>query len=66
MACRCRNCSTLSRPHPTRCAGAHRNPEETIQSTGDTIQSALSELAGMNTDMRQARRDKFLAIGRGL
>jgi acetyl-CoA carboxylase carboxyl transferase subunit alpha len=51
---------------PEPMGGAHRNAEEAIKSTSETIQSALAELAGTNSDLRQARRDKFLAIGRNL
>jgi acetyl-CoA carboxylase carboxyl transferase subunit alpha len=51
---------------PEPVGGAHRNPEETINAVSDTIQSALGELAGTNSDLRQARREKFLAIGRNL
>ena len=47
--------------------GAHRDPDAVVASTGDAVAAALSEFAGMDRDaIRQARADKFLAIGRGL
>ncbi|MFO1117672.1 MAG: acetyl-CoA carboxylase carboxyltransferase subunit alpha [Beijerinckiaceae bacterium] len=47
--------------------GAHRDPEATIDSAGAAIQSALEALAGMSRDqLRSARAEKFLAMGRRL
>ncbi len=47
--------------------GAHRAPEAAIQSAGDAISHALSDLAGMNAEqLRENRAEKFLAIGRKL
>lgn len=46
--------------------GAHRNPQEAIDATGETIQRLLAELAGPDRDLRKERRDKFLSIGRNL
>ncbi len=47
--------------------GAHRDPEAAIAATGDAIEEALSSLAALDgLAVRKARRDKFLAIGRGL
>ena len=47
--------------------GAHRDPHEAVDSVGETIASALEELAGLNADaLRKARREKFLNIGRDL
>lgn len=46
--------------------GAHRGREEVIRSTGRTIAGALEELSRANTDHREHRREKFLAIGRTL
>ena len=47
--------------------GAHRDPEATIAAAGDAIADALGALAGLDgAAVRKARRDKFLAIGRGL
>ena len=47
--------------------GAHRAPESTITSVGDRIGRALDEMAGLSPQqLRQQRRDKYLAIGRNL
>jgi len=46
--------------------GAHRDPGATIKATGEHIAAALAELGAANVDHREARRDKFLAIGRDL
>ena len=47
--------------------GAHRHPEATIKATGNAIQKAIAGFAGMSREaIRQARADKFLAIGRKL
>ncbi len=46
--------------------GAHRDPASVIEATGKQIADALGELAGSNQDMRELRREKFLAIGRSL
>lgn len=47
--------------------GAHRDPETVIDRTGDVIASALAEFADMQGDqVRSARRQKFLEIGRHL
>lgn len=46
--------------------GAHRDPAATIAAAGEQIASALAELHASNVDFREARRDKFLAIGRNL
>lgn len=52
-------------PEPT--GGAHRDPEMVINTTGDVIFSALEELGQMSGDeVRTARRQKFLQIGRNL
>ncbi|MCO5089336.1 MAG: acetyl-CoA carboxylase carboxyl transferase subunit alpha, partial [Methylobacteriaceae bacterium] len=45
--------------------GAHRDPEATIESTGAAIASAFEGLAGLSRDeLRAARAEKFLAMGR--
>ena len=45
--------------------GAHRDPEGAISATGDAIEDALSRFDGWSRDdVRAARADKFLAIGR--
>lgn len=47
--------------------GAHRAPLQTINAVGDTIAQALSEFDGLApAQLRQQRRDKYLAIGRSL
>jgi acetyl-CoA carboxylase carboxyl transferase subunit alpha len=47
--------------------GAHRDPAAAIASTAEVISSALSDLKGLDREtLRRQRRDKFLAIGRGL
>ena len=47
--------------------GAHRDPAAAIATTGEAIASALVEFKGTDRDsVRRQRRDKFLAIGRGL
>ncbi len=47
--------------------GAHRNPESVIAKAGNMISSALAEYDGMSAqEIRKARRDRFLAIGRTL
>ena len=52
---------------PEPIGGAHRHKEEVINSTGETIRSALAELSGMDgVEIRNQRREKFLAIGRNL
>jgi acetyl-CoA carboxylase carboxyl transferase subunit alpha len=52
---------------PEPVGGAHRNAEAVFQAAGDTIAVALAELGQMGSDeVRRARHDKFLAIGRTL
>jgi acetyl-CoA carboxylase carboxyl transferase subunit alpha len=47
--------------------GAHRDPAAAVAATGEAISAALAELKGLDRDaVRKLRRDKFLAIGRGL
>jgi acetyl-CoA carboxylase carboxyl transferase subunit alpha len=47
--------------------GAHRAPAAVIAAVGDAIERALATYAGQDAaSVRQARRAKFLAIGRGL
>jgi acetyl-CoA carboxylase carboxyl transferase subunit alpha len=50
---------------PEPLGGAHRDPEGAIQRTGDAIEAALEGLGNVPRDqIRAARADKFLAIGR--
>jgi acetyl-CoA carboxylase carboxyl transferase subunit alpha len=52
-------------PEPT--GGAHRMPEKAIETTGDFIENALKDMAGMPREaVVRARQDKFLMIGRSL
>jgi acetyl-CoA carboxylase carboxyl transferase subunit alpha len=52
-------------PEPT--GGAHRDPAAAIAATGDAIGQALTALKGLGRDaVRAQRREKFLAMGRGL
>jgi acetyl-CoA carboxylase carboxyl transferase subunit alpha len=47
--------------------GAHREPNAAVTATGEVIAEALAELKGLDREtVRRQRRDKFLAIGRGL
>ena len=47
--------------------GAHRNPDEVIDRTGEVIAGAFAGLAGLSPrDVVQTRREKFLAIGRSI
>lgn len=52
---------------PEPVGGAHRAPEEAIASVGEVLAQALAEMEGVSGDeLRQQRRDKYLAIGRTL
>ena len=45
--------------------GAHRDPGAAIAALGDAIATSLDALDGLSADaLRQARRAKFLAMGR--
>ena len=47
--------------------GAHRMPQEAISATREAMARALAAFAGFSAEaLRGQRRDKFLAIGRGL
>ncbi len=47
--------------------GAHRAAEEAIVSVGDAIATAFQDLSGLDAiQLREARAEKFLAIGRKL
>lgn len=46
--------------------GAHRDPAAAIDALGDAIEDALNDLSGQSAEsLRQSRRAKFLAMGRG-
>ncbi len=52
---------------PEPVGGAHRDPQTVITSTGNVIEGALAELGKLSGDeVRAARRQKFLQIGRNL
>jgi len=47
--------------------GAHREPDTTIAAIGEALEEALQELEEMDgPDLKSARRQKFLEIGRSL
>ncbi len=47
--------------------GAHRDPAAAMAAAGEAVAHALSELRNLDpAEVRRQRRDKFLAIGRGL
>jgi acetyl-CoA carboxylase carboxyl transferase subunit alpha len=47
--------------------GAHRAPAQVIEAVGETIARALGEIESLSpAQLRQQRRDKYLAIGRNL
>lgn len=47
--------------------GAHRAPQDAIHAAGEAISRALQDLSGLSPDaLREARAEKFLAIGRRL
>ncbi|MDE2363089.1 MAG: acetyl-CoA carboxylase carboxyltransferase subunit alpha [Hyphomicrobiales bacterium] len=50
---------------PEPVGGAHRDPQAMIEATGAAIAAAFEQLAGQSADqIRAARADKFLAMGR--
>lgn len=50
---------------PEPLGGAHRAPGQAVQALGDAIEKALAGLSGQSPEsLRQARRAKFLAMGR--
>ena len=52
---------------PEPAGGAHRDPSAAIKAVGSAIQSALDSFSGMSREaVRNARADKFLAMGRRL
>jgi acetyl-CoA carboxylase carboxyl transferase subunit alpha len=47
--------------------GAHRGPHATIEAVGEQVARGLAELDGMSGEqLRKARREKYLAMGRSL
>jgi acetyl-CoA carboxylase carboxyl transferase subunit alpha len=52
---------------PEPAGGAHRDPAAAIDAAGDAIEKAIRSFAGKSReDIRKARAEKFLAIGRKL
>ncbi len=52
-------------PEPT--GGAHRDPRAAIAATAEAVGHAFAELQGLSAEaVRRERREKFLAMGRGL
>jgi acetyl-CoA carboxylase carboxyl transferase subunit alpha len=52
---------------PEPLGGAHRDPDSVIAATGDVIANALGEMASRSGEqLRNDRRQKFLAMGRNL
>jgi acetyl-CoA carboxylase carboxyl transferase subunit alpha len=50
---------------PEPMGGAHRSPDETIDTVGRVISEALTQLGNLDADaLRQRRQDKFLAMGK--
>ncbi len=50
---------------PEPMGGAHRSPEETIDTVGRVISEALTQLGNLDADaLRSRRQDKFLAMGK--
>ena len=50
---------------PEPVGGAHRSPDQAIDSVGDAIRGALENLIGQDAaSLKKQRSDKFLAIGR--
>jgi len=57
----------IDRIVPEPVGGAHRDPAAAVAAAGEAIGQAFSELKGLDREtVRRQRRDKFLAIGRGL
>jgi acetyl-CoA carboxylase carboxyl transferase subunit alpha len=51
---------------PEPMGGAQRAPETVITATGDLIARTMKDFGGANTDFREQRREKYLAMGRSL
>jgi len=50
---------------PEPMGGAHRAPDETIDSVGKVVSDALAQLGNLDPDtLRRQRQDKFLAMGK--
>jgi acetyl-CoA carboxylase carboxyl transferase subunit alpha len=52
---------------PEPVGGAHRDRNATIEKVGDALETALTELDGLDAgEIKRRRRDRFLQIGRSL
>jgi acetyl-CoA carboxylase carboxyl transferase subunit alpha len=52
---------------PEPVGGAQRAPHDAVNAVGDTVEKALRDLSLLSSDdVKRQRREKFLAIGRGL
>ena len=52
---------------PEPIGGAHRDPQAAVEATGRAVAGALDQLSNMSREeLRDARADKFLAMGRKL
>jgi len=50
---------------PEPVGGAHRDPEAAVEATGRAVAAALDQLSNMSREqLRDARAEKFLAMGR--
>jgi acetyl-CoA carboxylase carboxyl transferase subunit alpha len=50
---------------PEPMGGAHRSPDEAIDTVGKVVSEALGQLAGLDPDtLRRQRQAKFLAMGK--
>jgi acetyl-CoA carboxylase carboxyl transferase subunit alpha len=50
---------------PEPMGGAHRAPDEAIDSVGKVVADALAQLGNLDADaLRRQRQDKFLAMGK--
>ncbi|MGD1016337.1 MAG: acetyl-CoA carboxylase carboxyl transferase subunit alpha, partial [Roseiarcus sp.] len=52
---------------PEPIGGAHRDPQAAVEATGSAVAAALEQLSNMSREeLRDARAQKFLAMGRKL
>ena len=59
--------SIIDRIVPEPLGGAHRAPDSMVRAAGEAIAGAFRELSGLSAEeLREARAEKFLAIGRKL
>ena len=61
----CKKLEVIDEVIPEPMGGAHRAPEEAIDTVGKVVAAALEELAGIDPDtLRSRRQEKFLAMGK--